>query len=412
MTGTAVPPSSGGLGRQAAVLAGATGVAQIGTAVIYLLAARASGPEAFGYAVTAVAIATSAVGFIDFGTNSLWLREAARGELSPTEMVERAFGKLLIAAAVFVIGGVLLFFLVPAPGIWTAAPIGLFLLLSQTAQVPLRASSRMMTIATSLMVDRAVGLAVLGMGMSAGADGAAVLWVALIAGSTASTALLVAKMPHRGTLSGTRTFSRTPWMGSGFYGLSNVAVTAQALDVAIMSAVAGPSAAGVYGAVNRWTQPMALAVTAFAASAVPVVARARSWSVAWPQLKKALWLPLAAMIACLVVFLAAPFFVHVLVGDAYADSADVLRVLAVGTLFAIVNQPLAVFQQSLGRDRPVSFVTMFSVVVQLGLVAVLAGLHGPVGAAWAFVVAQASICVLLLLVMTRSRSARRRDEGS
>jgi O-antigen/teichoic acid export membrane protein len=264
----------------------------------------------------------------------------------------------------------------------------------------------MITIAVSLMVDRAVGLAVLGIALFAGADGAATLWLALIAGSTASTSLLVLRMPHRETLARVRAFSRKPWKGSGFYGLSTVAISAQVLDVAMISVVAGPAAAGIYGAVNRWTQPMALAVTAFAASAVPVVARSRSWAVAWPQVKRAVWLPLAAMLACVIAFLAAPYFVDLLVGDAYAESADVLRVLAVGTLFAIANQPLAVFQQSLGRDRPVSFAITFSVILQLVLVGVFASIHGPVGGAWAFVFAQVSICVLLLLVLIYSNRGR------
>jgi O-antigen/teichoic acid export membrane protein len=399
----AAPAQSGGLGRQATFLAGSTALAQILTAVIYLLAARSSGPEAFGHAVTAVAIASSAVGFIDFGTNSLWLREAARGDLTTEHLAERAFGKLAFAGLVLLIAGTALLIWSPTALLWTAAPVAMFLLLSQTAQVPLRAKSKMLTVALSLILDRVVGLSVLTLSMLLGAEGAAALWIALVSGSTASTALLVTRMPDRQELGRTRRVSRAPWRGSGFYGLSSVAVTSQTLDVAIMSAVAGPAAAGVYGAVNRWTQPMSLAVSAFAASAVPVVARARSWKNAWPVVRKALWLPIAAMGACLLVIVAAPFFVDLLVGEAFAESASVLRVLALGTLLAIANQPLAIFQQSLGHDKPVSFVTTSAVLLQLVLVAVFAGAAGPVGAAWAFVCAQGVICVLLVVVMLRSR---------
>ena len=402
------PASSGGLGRQATFLAASTAFAQILTALIYLFAARVSGPTAFGQVVTAIAIATSAVGVLDFGTNSLWIRETAKGALTTHDLARRALSKILIALVAFSIGGVLLLVLSPNPWLWTAAPIAMFLLISQTAQVPLRAHSRIGVVALSLVVDRLVGMLVLFGGMLLGADGAASLWLALVCGSIGGTLLLVSQMPGRRRLLVSPELRHHPWRGSGFYGLSSMAATSQVLDVAIMSAVAGPAAAGIYGAVNRWTQPMGLAVSAFAAAAVPVVARARSWSAAWPQVKRALWLPGAALAACVVVIIGAPVFVDVLVGDAYAESATVLRVLAFGTLFAIVNQPVAVFLQSLGRDRAVSFVTLSLVAIQLGLVAVLASLYGAVGAAFAFLLTQA--CMLLLLLLL-TRTGRARTDG-
>jgi O-antigen/teichoic acid export membrane protein len=404
----AAPAPSGGLGRQATFLAGSTAFAQILTALIYLFAARVSGPTAFGQVVTAIAIATSAVGILDFGTNSLWIRETAKGALSTHDLARRALTKILIALGVFAVGGVCLYLLSPNPWLWTAAPIAMFLLISQTAQVPLRAHSRIGVVALSLVVDRLVGMLVLFGGMLIGADGAAALWLALVCGSIGGTLLLVSQMPGRRRLLVTPELGHHPWRGSGFYGLSSMAVTSQSLDVAIMSAVAGPAAAGIYGAVNRWTQPMQLAVSAFAAAAVPVVARAQSWSTAWPQVKKALWLPVMAVIACVVVIIGAPFFVDVLVGEAYADSATVLRVLAIGTLFAIGNQPLAVFLQSLGRDRAVSFITAPVVILQLLLVAALASLYGAVGAALAFVAVQVAM-FLLLLLLTRNAKPRNRS---
>jgi O-antigen/teichoic acid export membrane protein len=394
----AAPASPGGLGRQATFLAASTAVAQILTALIYLFAARVSGPTAFGQVVTAIAIATSAVGVLDFGTNSLWIRETAKGALTTHDLARRALAKILIALVVFSVGGAVLHAVAPNPWLWTAAPIGMFLLVSQTAQVPLRAHSRIGVVALSLIVDRLVGMVVLFAGMLLGADGAASLWLALVCGSIGGTLLLVSQMPGRRRLLVAPELTGHPWRGSGFYGLSSVAVTSQALDLAIMSAVAGPTAAGIYGAVNRWTQPMQLAVSAFASAAVPVVARAQSWSTAWPQVRKALWLPVAAVVACVVVIMGAPLFVDVLVGDAYAESATVLRILAVGTLFAIGNQPLAVFLQSLGRDKAVSFITLPVVAVQLLLVAVLASVYGAMGAALAFVAVQASMFLLLLLL--------------
>ncbi|MBF4624222.1 oligosaccharide flippase family protein [Clavibacter sp. VKM Ac-2872] len=403
MTASA-PASAGGLGRQATFLAASTAGAQILTALIYLFAARVSGPTDFGQVVTAIAIATSAVGVLDFGTNSLWIRETAKGALTTHDLARRALAKIVIALVVFSVGAVVLYLVSPNPWLWTAGPIGLFLLISQTAQVPLRAHSRIGVVALSLVTDRVVGMLVLFAGMLMGADGAASLWLALVCGSIGSTLLLLSQMPGRKRLLVTPELRRLPWRGSGFYGLSSMAATSQVLDVAIMSAVAGPAAAGIYGAVNRWTQPMGLAVSAFAAAAVPVVARAQSWSAAWPQVKRALWLPGAALAACVVVIIGAPTFVDILVGDAYAESATVLRVLAFGTLFAIVNQPVAVFLQSLGRDREVSFVTLGLVALQLALVAVLASVYGSVGAAFAFLVAQA---VMLLLLLSLTRTGRR-----
>ena len=115
-----------------------------------------------------------------------------------------------------------------------------------------------------------------------------------------------------------------------------------------MTIVAGNTATGSYGAVTRWTAPINLLAGAFATVLAPYSAESASLRVLWTHARSALWIPLCGIIAAAGLAVLAPVLVPLLLGDAYHSSIIVLQLLAVGTIPAIINQPLVVIMHSLG----------------------------------------------------------------
>ncbi|MCM3521967.1 lipopolysaccharide biosynthesis protein [Curtobacterium sp. P97] len=391
---TARAPRERPLAHQALLLAAATGTAQVLVAVLYLLAARGVEPAEFGATVSAIALGTAAAGFIDFGTNNHWTRELARKAMPDQLFEDRLFSKLVYTITAAGGWALLCLLFLPQSHVWLAGPITAALVINQAYQVRLRSAARGELVALVILCDR-VAATMLFAGMSlAGVDAPVALWAALTAGSLA--AAVIARRLGGVRKGGIRPRLTNPWSGAHFFGLGVVANSAQALDLTILSAVAGSTAAGVYGAVNRWTQPMALLAAAFSSALAPYAARSSTLSEAWGQLRRALWMPLGAIGVSIAVFFAAPFVVDLLLGRAYEDSSATLQVLALVVIPSIICQPLVVILQSFKRDRFVAGVMITAALGQLMLVLVLGGSSGALGAAQAALAAQ--IFILLALV--------------
>lgn len=393
-----------GIGSQAILLVGATIITQLITAGVYISAARVSSPTEYGPLIAALALGTTAVSFFDLGTNSLWVRETAKVAMSPGVLGARTFSKLLFAGSVAAIWVFFSLMFFPESYFWVAGPIAFAILASQTMQVALRGQAMIERVALAIIIDRVVVVAVLSVLVMLGFHPIGILWIALCLGPIVSAfcGYFFTPMLWRPRLPSWKPVN--PWKGSRYYGLSAISVGSQSLDLTIMNAVGGPAAAGLFGAVNRWTQPMGLLSNAFSSASVPYVAKSKSWDESWSHARKAAWLLVLAVIACLVVAIAAPTMVSILIGEEYFGATPVLQLLALGTIPAIFNQPLYVFLQAMRFDRVVSFVISGAVILQLAAVALLATKFGAVGAAMAFVFVQSLIFVLLLVIFVRVRS--------
>lgn len=394
-----------GVGFQAVALAASTGVSQLIVAVLYIWTARSAGPADFGLLVAGIALGTASVGFLDFGTNSLWTRELATGRMGRADHGARLVGKALAATMLAGVWALAALFFIPWPYVWIAAPIALSSLLNQSFQVSLRGIARGDLVSVSILGDRIIALLVFSVLILCGIPAMQALWISLTVGSitAALSGWLLTPAKRRPILKWT--MKTNPWASAGHYGLANVALSAQSLDTPIMTAVSGASTAGVYGAVARWTQPMGMLANAFSSAAAPHMARADTGAEAWKHIRRSIWLPITAMAACIFIVTTAPFLVDTLIGEEYRDSVAVLQVLALGTIPAIVNQPLFIFLQARGLDRPVSFVTLAVVFVQLALVAILSGLLGALGAALAAATSQI-ILLLGLSVLVKTTAGK------
>ena len=413
---TELPPPRRQLGTQAVLLVGATVVAQLAVAIVYILGARGVTPAEFGLVVATIAIGTAGSGFFDFGSNSLWIREFARSRLDVTQLSRLVRTKLLVAVGIggILAAGCLMF--APGTSLWTAAPVGVAILLTQTMQVPLRALARMETVALAMVADRAMALAIAFAISGTGRPIADGLWAALAGGSLTSAAICYWMTPRAYRLRFRAGGWSNPWRGSHFYGLSSLAITTQSLDVVILAAAGGPTASGTYGAVSRWVQPLSLLANAYASTSVPFLARAQTLREGWAHARRAAWLIWLAILGCGFLAVGAPILVPLLLGGSYEASITVLQFLALGAVAAILNQPAASFLQSMGFDRRISAIVVATVVVQLAVVALLAGPLGALSAAIAMVVAQwlmsAALAISILRILRNDRKTERSEDDN
>ncbi len=371
---------------------------------MYLFAARDAGPSDFGATFTMIAIGVTAAGVLDFGTNSLWTRDLASGRTSVRAVQSAIAGKFLYSTAALVGALAVAASAGYAAQASIAVAIGISVLIGQALTVGLRAAARADLVALVILTERGLGAAAMAAMVCLGMSSLTALWIALASGALSSGMVAWALAPQRigpGTVPSAR-----PWSGSMGFGFGGLATSLQSADVAVLSAAGGPAAAGAFGAVSRWTQPMGLAVSAFAQSAAPVIAAANSWEAAWRRIRPSLWLPGLAIFGCILVALISPWIVATLLGEDYADSALVLTVLAVGTIPACCNQPLAIFLQFRGRQGIVGGVLMAGTCAQLVMVALLAPPWGGVGAAVGFAVTQCLILLALVVLVIRLRFRR------
>jgi O-antigen/teichoic acid export membrane protein len=397
-SGVPVPRSS--VGRQAIFLAGATGIAQVAMAVIYLLAARESGPSEFGLVVAAIAVGSTAVGFVDFGTNSHWAREIARGNMEPRELGHRVTTKVFVALLLSLGWSVSMAVLFPHSGLWIAGPVLMAQLLNQTSQVSLRGTARGELVALTILIDRAVAIVTFFGVCFLGGKATDGLWIAIVAGS-----LSAAVAGHIATERARRPIAAlpliiNPWRGAGYFGITQLANSAQSLDLPLLTFVGGPLAGGLLGAVSRWTQPMGLLASAFSSAAAPFVAGTEDILGAWEHLRKGIWMPACAIVLSLSIFAFAPLIVPLLLGNAYQGSVNVLRVLALVSIPSIISQPAMVALQSLGMDRYVARVMTSAIVLQLALVVILGAAYGALGAAFASLIVQCGILAMFAHVIS------------
>ncbi|GAP53571.1 polysaccharide biosynthesis protein [Arthrobacter sp. Hiyo6] len=246
------------IGFQAIALAGTTGAAQVIMAVLYILAARSSAPSEFGLVVAAIALATTAVGILDFGTNSYWTKELAGRRLSTALLGKRLASKMLYSALVLGGGSISAILWAPSSSLWMVGPVAMALLINQSFQVPLRGLGSGDLVAISILFKKTIAAIVSVVLLTLKTPPISALWLSITCGGLLSALLSWRLTPKASRPALALRRATNPWSCSGHYGIATVALTARSLAIPILSMFGGASAAGVYAAVSRWTQPMSL----------------------------------------------------------------------------------------------------------------------------------------------------------
>lgn len=374
-------------------------------AVAYIVAARGVSPASFGLVASGIAIGLALIGLIDFGANTLWVRSLANGSMSLAQAGQRALWKCIAATALALLATMIVAF-GPFPlELSAVGPVLLATTLAQLSQVPPRAIARSDLTALSIGVSRALSFAILIILISFGIGATTALVISICAGSILEGSINIFLTPrgHWYRLMSVRPVN--PWRGSTHFGVYAIATSAQSLDVPILGVTAGAASSGIYAAVNRWTQPLGLAVGGFTSASAPFVASAVTFGEAWTKIRRASWLLALALFGCVTAAALAPIFVPTLLGDQYTGAVPVFQIMALGTIPALLNQPLAVFSQMRGSDKPVGVITAAGVFARLALTAALGLTTGVLGAAIAYSVAQVALLAALTAVFIKTLKA-------
>jgi len=365
------------LNVQALALASGSGVAQVLVAVIYIFTARHMKPEEFGLIATAIALGMAGAGFVDLGTTSYWIRELASGRSTQEHLNPRMVTRLLVAFAVAAAVVAVAIFTKPqmiAAGVLllSATTVGMIL-------VPLRAAQRAKLVGLLTALDRTVAIIIYFALLALGVGPGTALWISIAVGDLCL--VLYVGISERSQLKLNYFRLSNPWAGAKWYSLSTVSASAAQLDLPIVAAYAGASAAGIYGGVNRWTQPLALTTNAFASASVPFLASGGALAAMRRQVLRASWILATVIALCVGLMFAAPWVVLTLLGGAYASSIVVLQWLAGATLLNSIAQPLMVALSARRFDRLAATILLVSVGAQLTIVAILAPTLGALSAA-------------------------------
>jgi len=376
-----------------------SGVSQGFIAVLYLLAARHVGPTAFGSALVILSVGNFLSTIVDFGQNSFLLRELAASRVKSQQVVHQIFSKNIVVMLVASFFGLIVY--ASSSNAMLSATSWLYVVLlslETTAQSILRWTGGAGKFSLSIVCDKGASVLIYVLVLAANFKSEIWIPVALTVGSLVG--LLVAIFLHPGKLRlRTESFSAreavryiTSAKSFGFYGF---AIALQGLDTLALRLVAGPEATGIYAAVSRWIMPLTLIAGAYSAATYPRFAAAKDDSSARVLLRSGIkfWIGSLFLVACVIA--AAPWLVSTLLGVEYSKSVITLRVLSAAMVFAIANQPLAVFLQARGQEKQVAWSVGGGIMLQILLTLALGYFLGAVGGAYAWLFGQVIIFTLL-----------------
>jgi O-antigen/teichoic acid export membrane protein len=366
----------------------------------YVVAARLIGPAEFGGVLAAFGLAVIVVSFVDFGINNWTIREMVRTDGSVesyarTLGVKIALGGVLATLWLGIVGGMS----IGSSRATAYLPFGIYIFfaaLASTLAIPFRAQERFTPVAMSGVTEKASVLVILGGLVVANKLNAVGFSLALAVGPIASSTQLALALDRR--------FLKAPattthdiiamWNAAKHFGLTGVASQVLRADVAIVAALSGASAAGIYAAPSRITLVLVLLPGALSITLFSRAARQTRGTVV--ELRAVLLTLLLLMLPVLIaIYIAAPPLVHTVLGSDYAASVAVLRILLLMVLMNTVNQPLMAALQARGEDAFVAATLWISAGIGLVGVAIGAAALGPTGAAFGAVSMQAIVLVAL-----------------
>ncbi|MGY1736598.1 lipopolysaccharide biosynthesis protein [Geodermatophilus sp. SYSU D00684] len=351
------------------------------------LLARSFGVETYGRYVAFLAGVYLVMNAFDFGFGTRLLRLAAEPDAKSTTtwiLLVRTVTNVLVIAA-----GSLVWVLV-APGSWvlgcavtvyatgdTFGDLGLAHLLARGKvrfSAGLLVARRLATVAPFLAGLTAVqGLAAL---FTAGVTG----WV-------------TAYLAMRASLTRPRRFKEFVRGGVAYWGLTGVANLRQA-DTLLVSAVAGPTTAGLYGAATRLLGPLGLVTSVLQQVFVPRLSATSSEAerrVQWQRLLTAT----TVVCGCLVLSsLASPLVVRVLFGEEFEGAWPVLAAVCVAAALNAYSEAYLSWIYAAGARVRLTLSSGVVVLSGLALLTLLVGQTGITGAAVALVLTYLGLALL------------------
>lgn len=389
--------------RNSLTLIAGQGVAQVASAVTFLILARGLGVEQFGALASLYGFSLFLSILVEFGASSYATRELSQSQRQwhfPGQFRSRqAITGIVLSLSI------ILMFVVPAGrDVLLAIAISFLTALTRLMSAPVRAALHMGRLAAISIVDKTAALlSVLALDSFGYLSTTSFFVITLFTGIIAGVALRASWSP-RYSAAVKRTKSKrfsNPFAGHRHLGLSSMALGLQSLDAAAVAATAGPFAAGVYAAVGKWTQPLGFVTQAVTLSAYPEMAGARRHRDAFDSLRVNLVLLTLTAVPLVGIFIFADTLTLYLLGPEYGASSSILRVLIGAVLFGIVNSPMSALLQARSEEVFVSRIFMLAIPTQIGLMCVLASAGGALLGSFAVLLVQGAMAILLTLRVRR-----------
>lgn len=391
-------------------LLGGDTVTRLAGQVAIILTARLLGPSEYGTLAAGVATFSLMMVVADLGVGDSAVQRLTRrpgGE----ETFWRDVAPVRLAASLPLLPGGL------ALAVWSSNPSiqAAGLLLASTPFATLLTSRVFAARISETFRAAAAWTALLGVGQSFGALGAAIVFartgVAAAAGIALALAvggLVASRMTHWRLPNAAATRS---WLRRGLpFGLAAGAVAIYSrADRIVVAAIEGSAAAGGYVAAYNVVMVAAIAGAALHATALPRLIDENRQGTA-PK-----WRTRAAVIACITTPLAMLLFVFssrivvTLYGPSYSSSASILRVLSPLAVLYILNPFLASSLVAAGRQRALATIAVLNALVAAATYPLLTLRFGAVGTAAGSVAAEL-LSTTLVITALRRRAAVATDE--
>ncbi|NNF11895.1 MAG: oligosaccharide flippase family protein [Gemmatimonadetes bacterium] len=182
------------------------------------------------------------------------------------------------------------------------------------------------------------------------------------------------------------------------------------LDTVMVYALSSPAEAASYETAFKLLEVSRLLVRPVAAVFFPLCA-ALAAGAAWTKLAKTSRTLLvrtaaAGSVVAIGVALAAPWVMPTIWGPEYADSGPVLRILYLSVPVLWIGLVASFLAAALGREKPAALGQGLSLVINLGMNALLVPSLGAAGAAWTTLATQTALS-LWLVILVRTTLVRR-----
>lgn len=393
------------LARQLVWVTGGRITAALLQAVLLVLAARALAVDDFGHLMAFVGVVTLAQVIVDCGVGTFILRERAASPDSGAVATALRFTVLSSGVMVALLAVGLATAAIAVDEIyWAMLPLAVWAAAERNADMRLAVAFSDGDVRPSvlnLMARRAFTIVVFGAAIALDAPAMVSFSCASALAAVASAVNANVSVRRRVTVAPTISY-RELLRASTHYWVTSIASQARNLDVVLVSAFAGAGQAGLYSSGSRLVNPLQIIPTSLASVLLPASARtARSRAL----LVKLLFLTLGVVAALTVVYgviyLAAPRLVDATLGDRYAGSVPVIRIILLGLPFASAGALLSAVLQGRDHGRAVAFSSSFATLVCLVGVAVAAPAGGADGAAVALSVSFAVQTLLLAVTVLR-----------
>jgi O-antigen/teichoic acid export membrane protein len=388
---------------------GASVLLSVGSAALLF---RHLGVEDGGRYVTVTSLVLIASGLVDFGLTGIGVRELAiRDGAKRTQLMRNLIGLRIVLSVIGVAGAVAFAAAVDYP---QAMVVGTLL-----AGLGFAIAAAQGTLVSLLNVELQFGLVTL-LELLRQVIFVAAIVILVIAGA-ALLPFFAAQLPAGivvlgvtvvvvgGSIAVAPAFDWAQWKALLRDILPYAAATALAaiyfrVSTVLLSLVSTAQQTGYFGASFRIVETLLAVPNLLVTAAFPIVARAARddrvrLAYAVERLFEATILVGGWVVLMLVV--GAPLIVDIVAGDAFAPSADVLRIQAGALLFTFAGAPLGYALLSLRQHRALLAITSAALVLNVVLVPILADAHGAKGAAAATLAAELALTTSALVILRR-----------